>query len=220
MGLESFKRYQDLCKRNYFPKRIGFGPTPTGDKVVGGDINRLNARVRLAKDFKTMTLDGYSEEATLGYSGYLQVFLTHSALERFMEIYGIKYVSGMSDFLAPHKPEKIVKGFFDTDKDDKLYDALCKYIDSRGKKIEEGLTMCKRGESMNVAYVSAAVRHIFAHGHLAASANGVNPKNINKACVSVSDFLLRFIDAEFTRKIDDCEQRIRSKGESRGCEKE
>lgn len=84
MGLESFKRYQDLCKRNFFPPRIGFGPKPTGDKVAGGDINRLNARVRLAKDFQAMTLDSYSDEATLGYTGYLQVFLTHSALERFM----------------------------------------------------------------------------------------------------------------------------------------
>jgi len=30
-----------------------------------------------------MTLDGYSEDATLGYTDYLKVFLTHSALERF-----------------------------------------------------------------------------------------------------------------------------------------
>ena len=180
--------------------------------MVGGDINRLNARVRLAKDFQAMTLEGYSEEATLGYTGYLQVFLTHSALERFMEIYGIKHVSGLSDLLTPYSPENTVNEFFKHDKGNKFYDALCKYIDNRGKKIEEGLTMCKCGESTNVAYLSAAVRHIFAHGHLAANANGVNPKNANKACLSVSDFLLRFMDVEFTRKIDDCYERIRSKG--------
>jgi hypothetical protein len=48
---------------------------------------------------------------------------------------------------------------------------------------------------------------------LAANANSVNPKNINRACMSMSDFLLRFMDAEFTRKIDDCYERIHSKGE-------
>lgn len=212
MGLESFKRYQDLCKRNHFPQRIGFGPEATGDKVVGGDINRLNARVRLAKDFQTMTLDGYSEEATLGYSGYLQVFLTHSALEQFMEIYGIKHVSGLSDLLVyPYGPEKVVKEFFDFDKDDKLYNFLC---ERTGKTIKEGLTVCKRGESTNVAYISAAVRHIFAHGHLTANVNGVNPRKIHASCISVSDFLLRFMDAEFTKKIDACYERIRAKGDT------
>lgn len=213
MGLESFKRYQGLCKRGYFPQRIGFGPKPTRDRVKGGDINRLNARVRLAKDFQAITLDGYSEETALGYNGFLQVFLTHSALERFMEIYGKKHVSDLNDLLAPHNPEKAVKDFFEFDKNDKFYNALYQHIDSRGKKIEEGLTKCKRGECTNVAYVSAAVRHIFAHGHLAANANSVNPKSINRACMSMSEFLLRFMDAEFTRKIDDCYERIHSKGE-------
>lgn len=209
MGLESFKRYQDLCKQNYFPQRIGFGPKPDGEKVVGGDINRLNARVRLAKDFQVMTLDGYSEEATLGYTGYLQVFLTHSALERFMEIYGVKHVSELYELLAPYGPEKAINEFFDFDKQDKLYSFLCERIDKRGRKIEEGLTQCKRSESANVAYISAAVRHIFAHGHL--NANGINPKSVNKACTSMSDFLLRFMDAEFTRKIEACHHRIEAK---------
>lgn len=211
MGLESFKRYQDLCKRNYFPQRIGFGPKPGGEKVVGGDINRLNARVRLAQDFQAMTLHGYGEEATLGYNGYLQVFLTHSALERFMEIYGIKHISGLSEMLMPHDPEKVVEGFFDLDRDGKLCDFLCTHIDQRGKKIKDGLIACKCGESANIAFISAAVRHIFAHGTLAANANGVNPRKVNKACMLVSDFLLRFMDAEFTKTIDACCKRIADK---------
>lgn len=209
MGLESFGRYQKLCDRSYFPQRIGFGPKPDGEKVVGGDIIRLNARARLAQDFQAMTLRGYSDDTTLGYNGYLQVFLTHSALERFMEIFGVKHISGLSDPLASYEPEAAVKEFFDLDRNGKLYDFLRERIDS--SHIEKGFTECKCGESTNIAFISAAIRHIFAHGSLTANANGINPKQVNKACMLVSDFLLRFVNAEFTRKIDDCHERIAKK---------
>lgn len=211
MGLESFKRYQDLCKRNYFPPRIGFGPKATGEKVVGGDINRLNARVRLAKDCGGMKLESYDEKTAIGYDGFLQVFLTHSALERFMEINALKNYDELFPLMAPYGPEKVVESFFDGDDKDKLYDFLLEKIDR--EKLRKGFRMCKRRESANVARISAAIRNIFAHGHLAANTNQVNTRKIHASCVSVSDFLLRFMDAEFTRKIDDCYERIRSKGE-------
>lgn len=83
MGLESFKRYQDLNKRGYFPPRIDFG-----SEVTGGDINRLNARIRLAMSFRGSNLEGYSDETVAGYDAFFQVVLTHSALERFVEIHG------------------------------------------------------------------------------------------------------------------------------------
>lgn len=223
MGLGSFKRYQDLCKRNYFPSRIGFGPKVTDAKekdgrVRGGDINRLNSRVRLAKDFQAMALDGYSEEATLGYNGYLQVFLTHSALERFMEIYGIRKsdYDALSPLMAPYGPERIVEDFFARDNESKLYDALLEKIDSA--RLKDGFSKCKSGESANVARISAAIRNIFAHGHLTAHAKGVDPKKVNGACMLVSDFLLRFMDAEFTKTIDACYDRIAAKEAPRGLE--
>ena len=53
MGLESLQEIsRSVQARTTLPKRIGFGPKPDGEKVVGGDLNRLNARVRLAKDFQ------------------------------------------------------------------------------------------------------------------------------------------------------------------------
>lgn len=204
MGLESFKRYQDLNKINFFPKRIGF---PSG--VKGGDINRLNARIRLAKDCGGMKLESYDEETAIGYDGFLQVFLTHSALERFMDINSLKNYDELFPLMAPYGPEKVVEEFFEGDSKDKLYDFLLEKIDR--EKLKEGFSKCKRRESANVARISAAVRNIFAHGHLAANANGVNPRKIHASCMSVSDFLLRFMDAEFTKKIDACYERIRSK---------
>jgi hypothetical protein len=130
-----------------------------------------------------------------------------------MKLYDVKHVSGLSEMLIPHGPEPVVEGFFDLDNNDRLYNFLCTHIDVRGKKIKEGLTQCKLGESTNISYISAAIRHIFAHGYLTATADRINPKSVNKACMIVSDFLLRFMDAEFTRKIDACYERINSKAD-------
>lgn len=210
MGLESFGRFQQLRRHEYVPSRIGFS-----SGVDSGTINRLHARINVAKSFRGIELEGINEKTVQEYSAFFQVFLTHSALEQSMKLYGIKNVSGLSEFLAPYSPEKVVAEFFELDEKYKLYKFLCKHIDVRGKKVEEGLTMCKRGESTNVAYVSAAVRHIFVHGHLSANADGINPRKVYKACISVSDFLLRFMDAEFTKKIDACYERIRAKEEVR-----
>lgn len=209
MGLESFKRYQDLCKRNYFPPRIGFGPKVDGGKVKGGDINRLNARIRLAKDCSGMKLGGYDEKTAIGYDGFLRVFLTHSALERFMEINALKNYDELFSPMAPYGPERVVDAFFDGDDKDKLYNFLLEKIDR--EKLREGFRKCKRRESANVARISAAVRNIFAHGHLTANTDGINPKKVHKACTSVSEFLLRFMDAEFTKKIDACYDKIAAK---------
>lgn len=206
MGLESFGKFQQLRKRDYVPSRIGFDP-----KVTSGAINRLNARINVAKSFRGIELEGIKQETVDGYSAFFQVFLTHSALEQFTKLYGIKNVGGLSEYLTAYGPEKVVTEFFELDEKCKLYKFLCTHIDERGKKIEEGLTMCKHGESTNLAYISAAVRHIFAHGHLSANADGINPRKVHKACMSVSDFLLRFMDAEFTKKIDTCYERIRDK---------
>ena len=183
---------------------MGFGP-----KVYRGEINRLNARVNLAKSFRGIKLEGVKEKTVAGYDAFFQVFLTHSALERFMKVHGIKNVGDLTDLLEPYAPGEVVGEFFELDGKSKLFDFLCKHIDEKGKRTKEGLTSCKRGESTNVAYVSAAIRHIFAHGHLTANADDINPWKVQNACTPVSDFLLRFIDAEFTRKIDDCYERIR-----------
>ncbi|MDP9477074.1 MAG: hypothetical protein M3R38_15550, partial [Actinomycetota bacterium] len=167
MGLESFGRFQQLRNRGrgYPPSRIGFSP-----KVNTGYINRLDARINVAKSFQGINLPGISEPTVTAYNAFFQVFLTHSALERFIKIIGIKKVSGLDDLITSHGSEKVVKEFFDLDGKGKLYDFLCEHLDEGGM-IEKGFSMCKRGESTNVAYVSAAVRHIFAHGHLTANAS-------------------------------------------------
>jgi hypothetical protein len=61
-----------------------------------------------------------------------------------------------------------------------------------------------------IAYLSASIRHIFAHGHLTAHANGINPRKVYKLCTRLSNFIVDFMDAEFTNKIKEYQLRLES----------
>jgi hypothetical protein len=58
------------------------------------------------------------------------------------------------------------------------------------------------------------VRHIFAHGHLAANSSDINPKQVARACEGLSDFLLGFMECDFSRRIAEYYHRT-LKGEKR-----
>jgi hypothetical protein len=194
MELQGLAKFHQLLKLDPNPSSIGFG-----SKVRAGDIIRFASRVRLAKNFKGINLEGYSQETNYGYNAFFSVFLTHSALERFVEINTLD-LDALDSLMAPYNPEKVIQKFVEKDKKGLLYDFL---DDKINKKLKVKLNDCRNYKSTNVAYVSASIRHIFAHGHLCAHSNGVNPKNVHSICASISDFLLTFMDAEFAKKIDE-----------------
>lgn len=194
MELQGFAKFHQLLKLDANLSSIGFA-----SKVRVGDINRFASRVKLAKNFKRINLEGYSQETNYAYDAFLLVFFTHSALERFIEINSLD-LDALGSLMAPYNPEKVIQKFIEKDKKGLLYN----FIDSRiHQKLKVKLSECRNYKSTNVAYVSASIRHIFAHGHLCAHSNGVNPKNVYSICTSISDFLLTFMDAEFAKKIED-----------------
>jgi hypothetical protein len=81
MELQGYAKFHQLLKLDPDLSSIGFG-----SKIRVGDIIRFASRVRLAKNFKGIHLEGYSQETNDGYDAFFLVFLTHSALERFLEI--------------------------------------------------------------------------------------------------------------------------------------
>ena len=193
MGFKSFKTFQELLKRGYVPKRIEFP-----NDVSAGDINRINARVRIARDFDSIVIKGLGKDSTLGYEAFFRVFLTHSALEPFLD--AIEYdLYKIEDKLEPHGSNEVFETIRKYDAKRKLYDFL--YQQLTNKKLAEKLTDCYNGKSKNTACVSAAIRHIFAHGHLSAQANGITPKSAHKICSALSAHLLEFMDHEFTIRI-------------------
>ncbi len=196
MELKSFDKFHQLRRLNHDPSSIGFDP-----KVKTGDINRFAGRVRLAKNFRGINLEGYSQETISGYNAFFLVFLTHSALERFNEInsFGLD-LDKLNPLIAAYNPEKVIQEFVEKDKKGLFYNFLYKRVND---KLKLKLSDCRSYNSTNVAHISASIRHIFAHGHLCAHSNGINPKDVYSICISISDFLLKFMDAEFAKKIED-----------------
>jgi hypothetical protein len=194
MGFKSFKTFQELLSRGYVPKRIGF------PKEIGaGDINRINTRVRIAREFDTIIIKGLGKDATLGYEAFFRVFLTHSALERFLKAIESD-IHKIEDKLEPHGAKKVLETIQKCDAKRKLYDFIYERLDR--PTLKDNFTACYNGECKNTAYVSAAIRHTFAHGHLSATANGINPKSVHKICSALSSHLLEFMDHEFTIRIE------------------
>ncbi len=195
----------------FFPKKYLYAKPSIG----GGHVVRLNARVRLAKSFRGLDTEGYTDATVRGYDGLVQVFLAHSALENFIKFSGlvdekessVKKLDCLSDLMAEHGGAEALKGCFQKDKKNLLYDFVHGRVSPR---LQDRLRRCKSGESANMSYLSASIRHVFLHGDLSAGAAGLRSTNLHPLCMSVSDFVLRFIDAEFTKKVDACYKRIRA----------
>ena len=192
MGLQRFATFQELRRSGHYPRAMGFA-------VRVGDINIFANRIRLARSFRGIQLDGYTDNTVLGYNAFFQMLLTHSALECFLKLNGLKSVGQLEDLLKPYKPEPVIETFIEKDRDGRLFTFLHKRIEER---LKPKLEACRNGTSTNVGHISASVRHIFAHGHLTANANRINPRNVYTICKVTSDFLLDFMDREFTKKID------------------
>jgi hypothetical protein len=53
-----------------------------------------------------------------------------------------------------------------------------------------------------VVAVAAALRHIFAHGHLTAHPNGANAADLMAICDAFSEFFLNLMRADFLRRVN------------------
>jgi hypothetical protein len=190
MPSQGFGIYVQLLKSGHSSKQMGL-------KGTESDVARWNARFRLARSFRGLDVESYSDLTTKGYSAFFQVFLTHSALERYVEIIGMS-IDELEPLLQPHDPEKTIKEFFNYDKKGKLFDFLHGKLKSQMKT---KLTACRDGACHNVGSISASVRHIFVHGHLTPNSRDMNPNHLASACGAVSEFLLDFMECDFTARV-------------------
>jgi hypothetical protein len=182
-----------------FFRLLNEGHTPDQMRLKGtvGDIMRWSTRVKLARNFRGLAIDDCSEETLLGYSAFFQVFLTHSALERYLPIVGLTD-DDLTNALLSYNPHESIKQFFALDRSGRLFNFLHSRLNS---KLKQKLTACREGTCANVACLSASVRHIFAHGHLGANSHDIKPKQVARACKGISDFLLDFMECDFSQRM-------------------
>lgn len=190
MGIQGYGLFVRLLREGHTPEQMGLMTT-------SGEVVRWNSRVKLARNFRGLHVEDFAERTLLGYSAFFQVFLTHSALERYLPIVGLTEAN-LANALAPYNPHEPIKQFFALDRRGKLFD----FLHARLKqKLRSNLAACRDGSSGDVTCLSAAVRHIFAHGHLGGTTNDINPNHAARACSVISDFLLEFMAHDFTSRI-------------------
>jgi len=106
------------------------------------------------------------------------VFLTHSALELYLDITGQQPGEIEPAHRARDSARLIAEVFDSEDRDGKLFEFLYARLEDR---LQRKLTACREKKCCNVGVLSSALRHIFVHGHLTANANRMKPERINRA---------------------------------------
>jgi len=84
------------------------------------------------------------------------------------------------------------------DGDSKFYEFLYERVNATHKRELENYMA---NDPCNLAYLASAIRHIFAHGWLTPNAGGGEAGTAAALSRQLSDFLLEFMDAQFTKYV-------------------
>lgn len=163
-----------------------------------GDINRFAARFRAANKFKGIVLEGYSADTVDGYSALCQVMFAWSAFETFEKIIGLNRQE-MGKELESCRAIEILNRIRAIDTENRFYKFIYDRVNNKHKS---ELDNYFNEDPCNIAYLASAIRHIFAHGWLSPHANQANPEAVTQICNILSQFLLDFMDKEFSKRVE------------------
>jgi len=181
-----YATFCDLAKAGLQAHTMGF-------HGKNGDVSRFAARFRVAKSFKDIALEGYDKTTVSGYKALLRVFLVWSAFERFMALLQEKPETILPRLRA-YVPARNIQAIRKHDRSQLWLAFLTERVNS---KLRKQLDAIQSGKSNNITFLAAAARHIFAHGHLSAHANGVNPMDVEAICNILCTFHMDVMDREF-----------------------
>jgi hypothetical protein len=170
--------------------------TPYFNKAA--DVNRFQARYRLARAFRGLLLEGYSDTTKAGYDALTKVSLYWSAFEQMM--YAL-HIPDPRYFLGTYKFVLNLKKIEDVDSERKFFGFVRDKIDR--KDLKSKLKTYIDSGSGNVFLLAKCVRHIYLHGHLTANVRGLSPQDIASICDFLCEALLKVMDAEFEARVLD-----------------
>jgi len=194
MSDHSLKGYSEFVAIRDFqvkPRHLGL----TGRT---GDVNRLNARVKMAKAFKGMTLEGYKEGTADAYTSMFRVFLCFTAFEVFSYLYDRKPFEFM-EYCPDHPWGEVSATICNCDPGWIFTDSLIKM--SGESKNSWALDQFKDNRFRNPMNYAQAIRNAFAHGHLTAHTGGADPDKVRVMCDALSELLITIMDEEFSKLV-------------------
>ena len=175
------------------------------EELVGdfGQLARWSARFRLAKSFKGLDLgNAYSGLDTPQlYSAIIRIFLVYSAFETYCHIIGLNpsNESQVKSLQDSQVQKKVIKAIRDLDTENAISKFLVQHL--TGRQLKQMICDFKDGREVNVSCLARSIRHVFAHGILAATSIGLSPKRFNQVSQLISDFLLDCMDRDFDERV-------------------
>ena len=164
------------------------------------DFYRFANRFRLAFRFQGVAIEGFEPETVGGYGALVRLFIVWSVFERYCELTGEHPPFGrILGRAGREKLEELALTFIRHDPEHKLFDFLVKQSLEKNRK---DLDRFASGNPRGVVAVAAALRHIFAHGHLTAHPNGTNAADLQTICDAFSNFFLTLMRTDFLRRVD------------------
>jgi len=192
-----YAAFCDLARAGHHAHTMGF-------HGKNGDVSRFAARFRVAKSFEGIALEGYTNETVNGYNALLRVFLVWSAFERFMALIQ-ETPQTILPRLRAYAPARNIQAIRKHDRSQLWLSFLTERVNS---KLRKQLEAIRSGTSNNITFFAAAARHIFAHGHLSAHANGADPRDVDAICGILFSFHMNVMDKEFDRVVGKHKQRL------------
>lgn len=168
-----------------------------GFQCSNGDISRLNARYRLAREFRSVELNNYAKSTEAGYSALVKSFLSWSVCDVFHDMLHTQNyaIPTISNLFSSDELQHLQKKMAAIDKTKALMDFLAQKVKPWLKPEIEKYLDC------NPIAILAALRHIFVHGFLASNKDGTPIPTIIKMSELLSNAVLDVIARDFERRV-------------------
>ena len=163
------------------------------------DFYRFANRYRMAKQFRGISLDTFTEPTQDGYSALTRVFLVWSVFERYADLADNPPPYSQLLSMIPRLELNILADRIErNDSEHKLYQFLHEQSLEHNRRY---LERYRDGDRRGVIFYAAAIRHIYVHGHLTAHPNKCEADNVRTICDTLSEFLLELIRKDFSRRV-------------------
>ncbi len=179
--------------------------------IDGRELRRFVARYRLAKTFIGVHFDGVSKKTTATYGAILRLVLTYTAYEQLWQ--SDKPRPSETIYRKPCSSDLAADALAQIGKIKNQIDAFGYFLDLLDRKgsVWNAVKKHIHGEIVSPVFLSAAIRHGFAHGGLTAYPTLVKyDKDVREeiAITAISSiakiltkFLMHEIDRQFTEKV-------------------
>lgn len=183
------------CRWRRQREELNFATLP--ETVSASDLDLFAERYKLARAFKGVKLDGYSNDAAAAHCALLRAFLAYSALEQFH-----KAVESERGNIHLTKRWAAIASTPATELNgsDDIIQFLIKIVSS--EKLKKNLTAFQKGDHDNVLIVATALRHAVAHGYMSFYPDKIPPKTVAAFCNHIAKMLLTIADQSFIELLE------------------